>query len=37
VRAVAAGSGGAFDKATYDKETAKEKAEADAKAKAKKG
>jgi len=37
VRAVAAGSGGAFDKATYDKETAKEKAEAEAKAKAKKG
>src|SRR5947199_501662 len=31
VRAVAAGSGGGFDKATYDKETAKEKAEADAK------
>lgn len=37
VRAVAAGSGGGFDKATYDKETAKEKAEAEAKAKAKKG
>jgi len=36
VRAVAAGSGGGFDKATYEKETAKEKAEADAKAKAKK-
>ena len=36
VRAVAAGSGGGFDKATYDKETAKEKAEAEAKAKAKK-
>ncbi|MET0203740.1 MAG: phosphate/phosphite/phosphonate ABC transporter substrate-binding protein [Casimicrobiaceae bacterium] len=37
VRAVAAGSGGGFDKATYDKETAKEKADAEAKAKAKKG
>jgi phosphonate transport system substrate-binding protein len=36
VRAVAAGSGGGFDKATYDKETAKEKADAEAKAKAKK-
>ena len=33
VRQVAAGSGGGFDKATYDKETAKEKAEAAAKAK----
>jgi len=37
VRQVAAGSGGGFDKATYEKETAKEKAEAEAKAKAKKG
>jgi len=37
VRAVAAGSGGGFDRATYDKETAKEKADAEAKAKAKKG
>ena len=33
VRQVAAGSGGGFDKATYEKETAKEKAEAEAKAK----
>jgi phosphonate transport system substrate-binding protein len=37
VRAVAAGSGQSFDKTAYDKETAKEKAAAEAKAKAKKG